>query len=134
LELSVDVHAAAAGTVVCVSLRTEDGAAMHREENEKACTEGAHSGEIKIDHGNGYFSIYLHLSSANVHANDPVLVGDIIGVSGGTGVSSAPHLHFEVRKKIGNNLIPVDPYGWRGSEHDPYTKATNVNLWLPLKK
>jgi murein DD-endopeptidase MepM/ murein hydrolase activator NlpD len=132
----IDVHAAAAGTVVCVVLRiTPDGADMDRIQNPDACTEGPAQGEIKIDHGNGYFSIYLHLSSAAVNAKDPVLVGDKIGVSGETGAPGAPHLHFEVRKKIDNNFIAVDPYGWQGSYHDPYNntgtnqKATNVNLW-----
>jgi murein DD-endopeptidase MepM/ murein hydrolase activator NlpD len=126
----VDVLAAAAGTVVCVSLRTVDGADMNREENAGACTEGRTQGEIKIDHGNGYFTVYLHLSSADVHANNTVVGGQRIGLSGETGAQGSSHLHFEVRKNIGGILVPVDPYGWQGSGPDPYTRATNVHLWL----
>jgi murein DD-endopeptidase MepM/ murein hydrolase activator NlpD len=126
----IEVLAATSGTIICVSLRIiPDGADMNREENAGACTEGPTQGEIKVDHGNGYFSIYLHLSSADVHAGDTVASGQKIGLSGETGARGAPHLHFEVRKNINGVLIPVDPYGWLGSGPDPYRRATNVNLW-----
>lgn len=126
----IDVLASAPGTVVCISLRTVDGADMNREENASACTEGPTQGEIKIDHGNGYSTIHLHLSSAGVHAGDTVIRGQKIGVSGETGAPGAPHLHFEVRQNISGVLVPIDPYGWEGFGPDPYTRATNVDLWL----
>lgn len=127
----IEAFAAAPGVVACISLRKADGADIDREENTSNCTEGRTSGEIKIDHQNGYFTIYLHLSSANVHAGDTVVRGQKIGVTGETGAPGAPHLHFEVRRNIGGILVPVDPYGWEGAASDPYTRATNVNLWLP---
>ncbi len=108
------VLAAAPGIVVCV-------------ENEKKCTEGKNANEIKIDHENGYFTIYLHLSEIYARSGR-VSRGQIIGISGSVGASS-PHLHFEVRQNIGGKLVPVDPYGWHGAGPDPYTRATNQNLW-----
>jgi hypothetical protein len=128
----INVLAAAPGTVGCVSLKISNGADMDRIENGSglyACTEGRKKGEIKIDHGNGYFTIYLHLSTAKVHAGDMVKRGQKIALSGETGSPGAPHLHFEVRKNIDGILVPVDPYGWEGHGVDPYTSAVNVNLW-----
>lgn len=60
---------------------------------------------VRIQHGDGYMTVYGHLSEINVKAGDRVVAGSIIGLSGNTGNSSGPHLHFEVRK----NGSPVDP-------------------------
>lgn len=114
------VLAAAAGIVQCVSTTTSN------------CSEGP--GEIKIDHLNGYHTIYLHLdlNQMKVIPNQRVSAGQQIGVSDATGAPGGPHLHFEVRKGI----VPVDPYGWSplpctvaGCTTDPYTRAVNVHLW-----
>ncbi len=60
---------------------------------------------ILIDHGNGYETLYSHLSKANVRKGQRVSRGDIIALSGDTGLSLAPHLHYEVRY----NGMRVDP-------------------------
>ena len=52
---------------------------------------------IVIDHGNGYKTLYAHLSQISTHCGAKVQQGKIIGMSGDTGNSSGPHLHFEVR-------------------------------------
>jgi murein DD-endopeptidase MepM/ murein hydrolase activator NlpD len=81
---------------------------------------------VEIAHPNGYKTYYLHLSSQNITENQQVYKGKtIIGYSGDTGSPGALHLHFEVQK----NGIPVDPYGWHGGGTDPYTRATNIDLW-----
>jgi murein DD-endopeptidase MepM/ murein hydrolase activator NlpD len=51
---------------------------------------------IEIDHGFGYRSIYGHLSKANVKVGQRVSRGELIAKSGNTGLSSGPHLHYEV--------------------------------------
>jgi len=52
---------------------------------------------VVIDHGNGYETLYGHLSKINVRKGQEVRRGDIIALSGDTGLSLAPHLHYEVR-------------------------------------
>ncbi|OIQ20642.1 MAG: hypothetical protein BM556_01515 [Bacteriovorax sp. MedPE-SWde] len=52
---------------------------------------------VFIDHGMGVLTMYCHLSKINVKVGDIVSRGQIIGVSGNTGRSSAPHLHWGVR-------------------------------------
>lgn len=60
---------------------------------------------IEIDHGNGYATVYAHLSQINVSVCDAVYAGQQIGVSGNSGNSTGPHLHFEIRKG-GSNVNP----------------------------
>ena len=52
---------------------------------------------IVIDHGNGYKTLYAHLSQVSQYCGAIVKAGQVIGLSGSTGNSSGPHLHFEVR-------------------------------------
>ena len=56
---------------------------------------------IKIDHNNGYSSLYAHLEykSLMVKTGDTVVKNQIIGKAGNTGNSNGVHLHFEFRKK-----------------------------------
>jgi murein DD-endopeptidase MepM/ murein hydrolase activator NlpD len=60
-----------------------------------------------IDHGYGFETLYAHLSSFNVKAGQEIKRGEIIGFVGNTGVSTAPHLHYEVIRN-GRKLIPVN--------------------------
>jgi murein DD-endopeptidase MepM/ murein hydrolase activator NlpD len=53
---------------------------------------------IQIDHGNGYSTIYAHLSVIGVGVCQSVYAGQWIGASGNTGNSQGAHLHFEVRQ------------------------------------
>lgn len=61
---------------------------------------------IEIDHGFGYKTRYAHLSARFVKAGDEVIRGQIIGEVGNTGVSSGPHLHYEVRYRD-NTVNPI---------------------------
>ncbi|HVN53574.1 MAG TPA: peptidoglycan DD-metalloendopeptidase family protein [Anaerolineaceae bacterium] len=51
---------------------------------------------IVIDHGNGWQTLYAHLSNVRVGCGDSVIKGNVIGNVGSTGRSSGPHLHFEM--------------------------------------
>ncbi|MDF9813931.1 M23 family metallopeptidase [Streptomyces sp. SPB162] len=67
--------------------------------------------QIVLAHGNGYFSQYAHLSLMQVKVGERVPAGRQIALSGSTGNSTGPHLHFEVR------VTPewgsaVDPVPW----------------------
>lgn len=64
-----------------------------------------HGKAVVIDHGNGYETSYSHLLDIRVRKGDRVRRGDIIALSGNTGLSFAPHLHYEV---IYNDMR-VDP-------------------------
>lgn len=64
---------------------------------------------IIINHGYGYSSVYAHLDRFNVRAGQKVRRGDVIGFVGSTGLSLAPHLHYEI-KLNGTNVDPVNYY------------------------
>jgi murein DD-endopeptidase MepM/ murein hydrolase activator NlpD len=69
---------------------------------------------VVIDHGQGLLTLYLHLSEFRVKEGDQVKRGQIIGLSGGTGRATGPHLHVAVR--------------WQGTYLDP---AALIRLRLP---
>ena len=60
---------------------------------------------VLLDHPEGYQTMYGHLSRIIVTAGSSVLQGEVIGLSGNTGQSTAPHLHFEIRQG-GTSLDP----------------------------
>lgn len=64
---------------------------------------------IIIDHGFGYTSLYAHLDRFNVKRGQKVQRGEVIGFVGDTGMSLAPHLHYEV-KLNGRAVDPVNYY------------------------
>jgi murein DD-endopeptidase MepM/ murein hydrolase activator NlpD len=60
---------------------------------------------VVIRHGKQLSTIYGHLSHIGVHTGQSISKGEVIGLSGSTGFSTGPHLHFEVRR----DGVPVDP-------------------------
>jgi len=70
-----------------------------------AGVKGGFGKAIMIDHGGGMVTLYAHQSALAVSTGDRVGAGEVIGYCGSTGLSTGPHLHFEVRIK-GD---PVDP-------------------------
>ena len=62
---------------------------------------------VMIDHGYGYQSIYGHLSKTNVSVGLNVKRGDLIGLTGNSGTSSGPHLHYQIDLN-GNHENPLN--------------------------
>ena len=62
------------------------------------CIRYGYGCHVIVNHGDGFQTLYGHLSSYNVEAGDQVARGQVIGKMGSTGRSSGTHLHFEVRK------------------------------------
>ncbi|MBI3160006.1 MAG: M23 family metallopeptidase [Chloroflexi bacterium] len=58
---------------------------------------GGYGYMVYIDHGNGYSTLYAHLSQVSAQCGQLAAKGQVIGTGGSTGNSSGPHLHFEVR-------------------------------------
>lgn len=63
----------------------------------EAGTDDVYGAYVLIDHGNGYHSMYGHASRLFVRPGDRVERNEVIALSGSTGRSTAPHLHFEIR-------------------------------------
>ena len=83
---------------------------------------------IVVHHGrstkDGYSSLYAHLSKINITLRDPVKKGQIIGISGSTGRSTGPHLHFEWITNIdGKRVNPIHVY---------YKKKHIAHVFQPL--
>ncbi|MBD3336465.1 MAG: peptidoglycan DD-metalloendopeptidase family protein [Candidatus Eisenbacteria bacterium] len=60
---------------------------------------------IKVDHGNGFVTIYAHAGEIHVKPGDEVERGTVLGEVGSTGRTTGPHLHYEIRQ----NGRPVNP-------------------------
>ena len=71
---------------------------------------------VVISHGSGNTTTYQHLSKCSVSVNQKVSQGQVVGITGSTGVSSGPHLHFEIMEngQIINPLKYLTNYikGW----------------------
>ena len=76
-----EVYAAKSGTVI-ISTRVS-----------------SYGNYVSIAHSDGTSTLYAHLSSRKVSVGQKVKQGDVIGITGSTGVSSGPHLHFEITEK-----------------------------------
>ena len=96
-----------------VDLGVPIGTAVHAMTAGNVTVAGAKSGyglAVMIDHGGGWVTLYGHLDRVDVSVGDRVRAGQRVGLSGNTGLSTAPHLHFEIRR-FGRSRDPVPLLG-----------------------
>jgi murein DD-endopeptidase MepM/ murein hydrolase activator NlpD len=98
-----EIFAAAAGTIAYTLSQCRVG--------DKWCGNGW-GNHIVIDHGNGIFTRYAHLSKVPLSVGERVDVGTVIGKLGNTGLSDGPHLHFELgyRQKSFEGACTPEPF------------------------
>lgn len=75
---------------------------------------------IDISHGFGFHTKYAHLSEVKVREGQKVKRGDLIGLTGNTGLSKGPHLHYEIVKN-GKKINPID-YFYSDLDPETYVK------------
>lgn len=100
---------------------TADGRVDHLSEKNST-----HGKSITIDHGNGYKTTYSHLLDIRVSEGQTVKRGDIIALSGNSGLSFAPHLHYEV-SLFGTRVDPVH-YFFMELSADDYQRIIRIAL------
>lgn len=84
---------------------------------------GGYGNYIILDHGFGYKTLYAHMSEISVRVGQKVKRGQNIGYSGNTGISTGPHLHYEVIK----NGVAINPINYYQNDLSPeeYEKIIN---------
>ncbi len=106
-DVGTPVHATGAGTV-------------KRVEKDRS----GYGHNVLVDHGHGYKSLYAHLSDFKVREGERVERGQVIGLSGNSGTSTGPHLHYEVIEK-GKKVDPVD-YFFSDLDPNEYQKVVKA--------
>ncbi len=106
-KVGTPIHATGDGKVVFAEYAT-NGYGMH----------------VIIDHGYDYQTLYAHLSKIDVKKGQQVKRGDELGLIGNTGLSSGPHLHYEVHK----GGEPIDPVNFFFNDLSPQEYAMMMEL------
>ncbi len=112
-----------------VDLTAPEGTPIYATGNGVVAVSGVESGYgnvVKINHGWGYLTVYGHCSKLLVKQGDKVKRGDVIALVGSTGLSQAPHCHYEVRI----NNVPNNPLNFYkdGLTEEQYQAALNASF------
>jgi len=70
---------------------------------------GTYGPSVIVDHGGGFYTLYLYLSEVQVVLGQRITSGDVVGLSGGQASEEGPHIEFQVR---GEGSIALDPLNW----------------------
>lgn len=70
---------------------------------------GTYGPTVLVEHGGGYYTLYLYLSRVDVAVGATVAAGAIVGLSGGASSDEGPHIEFQIR---GQGGIALDPQNW----------------------
>ncbi len=92
-----------------IDLEVSEGTSVYASKAGRVVLAGKNGGygiQVMIDHGNGYRTTYGHLSETRVYRGQFIEGGQLIALSGNTGLSTGPHLHFEIRQ-YGRALNPL---------------------------
>lgn len=75
---------------------------------------GTYGPTVMLDHGGGFYTLYLYLSQLSVLADQRIEGGTVIGRSGGQGTEEGPHFEFQIRQvpRTGIQPLPLDPLNW----------------------
>lgn len=81
-------------------------------------------------YNDGLRSYYLHFADNGILVDEGQVLaaGDVLGYGGATGLAWTPHLHFEVHQRFDSGWVAVDPYGWQGTDADPWYVPSQM-LW-----
>ncbi|MEM7195998.1 MAG: M23 family metallopeptidase [Pseudomonadota bacterium] len=85
---------------------------------------------IVVQHNFGFETRYSHLHKMHVKRGDVVHRGDLLGQAGNTGLSDAPHLHYEIRY-LGKAIDPVDFLGWEFGSDSLFSQVRGIE-WPSL--
>ncbi len=80
---------------------------------------------VIVDHGFGFKTYYGHLGKVSVRTGDTLIKGDLVGISGNSGMSTAPHLHYEIRFLT----RPLNPYPFL-----KWKKENYISIFKKVKK
>lgn len=103
---------------------TGDGRIMHVISSKSKASKG-YGNLIIIDHGFGYKTLYAHLNNFKVKVGDYVTRGQTIGEVGSTGLSTGPHLHYEVIKN-GAKVNPIR-YFFNDLTNEEYERIVEIS-------
>ncbi len=75
---------------------------------------GTYGPTVMLDHGGGFYTLYLYLSQLSVLADQRIEGGTVIGRSGGQATEEGPHFEFQIRQvpRTGTQPLPLDPLNW----------------------
>ncbi|CAB4128163.1 Peptidase M23 [uncultured Caudovirales phage] len=82
---------------------------------------------VIIQHADGYQTLYGHLSSKAMQKGDKVTAGQLVGLSGNTGFSTGPHLHFQVQKEINGKTYDPAAYITGSTNLESSSAASGVH-------